>query len=289
MREVHVEIPAKTNLTLGVGEAHDEWDGRHELDTIYCSVGIFDTIVAKESDGLELHIDGADAQELLELGTDNLAVQAVLAMAETAKHVPNVSLTITKRIPVAAGLGGGSADAAATILALNRLWQLKWSINRLRNIASNLGADVPFCLTGGLAHGTGYGDRINEIADDSAEAWNLRLQGYAGDVLIAAYDAHVSTADVYHTFDTVGAGEGEANHLQQAAVQLHPRSGKAVELAKAAGATQAFVSGSGPSVVAFVPDDAVAAVVEAQWRLNCAADRIIRAKAPVQPAVRVTL
>ena len=94
----------------------------------------------------------------------NHAVLALFAMARRPSASRSVALTITKRIPVGAGLGGGSADAAATMLAVNRLWELNWPIERLRTIAATLGADMPFCLTGGLAYGTGFGERSHGYA-----------------------------------------------------------------------------------------------------------------------------
>lgn len=288
MTSVRVDCPAKTNLTLGVGEARGEWDGRHELDTIYCGVGVYDTIVAQESDAPTLRMEGDDTSSLANLGENNHAMKALAAMAEAAERDPNIALTLTKRIPVAAGLGGGSADAAAVILAVNELWELHWPINRLRTIAATLGADMPFCLTGGIAHGTGFGEQIHDIAEDSEEAQQLAAQGYTGEVIIGAYDTHVSTADVYRMFDDIGAKAGDANHLQAAAIALHPRSGEAIDAAQAAGASQAFVSGSGPSVLAFAPDEATIQAIAARWQESGAVDRTIRAKAPAKPTVSVT-
>lgn len=157
-------------------------------------------------------------------------------MAQAAGRDSDVALTITKRIPVGAGLGGGSADAAATILAVNQLWELHWPMERLRTIAATLGADMPFCLSGGFAHGTGFGERIEVIDAGSAAERNLIGQGYAGEVLVGAYQSQLSTPEVYHTFDAVGPGNDDRNHLQAAAISLHPRSGQAIDAAVNAGA-----------------------------------------------------
>ena len=172
---ITVDCPAKTNLTLEVGPAHDEWGGRHELDTIYCAIGVYDTVTATAKQpgaGFSLELEGAYLGDLASSRSDmrrNHAVLALFAMAQAAEREPDVALTITKRIPVGAGLGGGSADAAATMLAVNRLWELNWPIERLRTIAATLGADMPFCLTGGLAYGTGFGERITDIAPGSRD------------------------------------------------------------------------------------------------------------------------
>ena len=251
---ITVDCPAKTNLTLEVGPAHDEWGGRHELDTIYCAIGVYDTVTATAKQpgaGFSLELEGAYLGDLASSRSDmrrNHAVLALFAMAQAAEREPDVALTITKRIPVGAGLGGGSADAAATMLAVNRLWELNWPIERLRTIAATLGADMPFCLTGGLAY---------------------------------------STPEVYHTFDIVGAAEGDRNHLQAAAISLHPRSGQAIDAATQAGASHAFVSGSGPSVVAFAADEAAAQRIIEVWRDTAVVDRIIRAKSPEHPNISV--
>ena len=258
---ITVDCPAKTNLTLEVGPAHDEWGGRHELDTIYCAIGVYDTVTATAKQpgaGFSLELEGAYLGDLASSRSDmrrNHAVLALFAMAQAAEREPDVALTITKRIPVGAGLGGGSADAAATMLAVNRLWELNWPIERLRTIAATLGADMPFCLTGGLAYGTGFGERIEQLDDDGDIVRDLTERGFTGHLLVGAYRAELRTPEVYATFDQIGAGDGDENHLQKAAVSLHPRSGQAIEEALRAGASQAFVSGSGPSVIAFVPTE----------------------------------
>ncbi|WP_417852272.1 4-(cytidine 5'-diphospho)-2-C-methyl-D-erythritol kinase [Bifidobacterium oedipodis] len=286
---VSVDCPAKTNLTLHVGPTHDEWGGRHELDTIYCAVGVYDTVTATAKmpgAGFSLELEGAHLGDLASSSSDmrrNHAVLALFAMAQAAGRDPDVALTITKRIPVGAGLGGGSADAAATLLAVNQLWGLNWTIEQLRPIAATLGADMPFCLSGGYAQGTGFGERITAI-----DPQQLIDQGFAGDVLVGAYQSQLSTPEVYRTFDVVGAGADDRNHLQAAAISLHPRSGHAIDAAREAGARHAFISGSGPSVVAFVPDDATAQRVIEAWRTAELVDRIIRAKAPAHPIIGVT-
>ncbi|PJM78315.1 4-(cytidine 5'-diphospho)-2-C-methyl-D-erythritol kinase [Bifidobacterium scaligerum] len=291
---VSVDCPAKTNLVLHVGSTHEEWGGRHELDTIYCAVGVYDTVTAtakQPGTGFSLAIEGAYLGDLASSSADmrrNHAVLALFAMAEAAGREPDVALTITKRIPVGAGLGGGSADAAATLLAVNRLWDLHWPVERLRAIAATLGADMPFCVTGGMARGTGFGEQITDIAPDSEQGLRLAKEGFAGQVLVGAYQSQLSTPEVYHTFDVVGAGAQDANHLQASAISLHPRSGQAIEAALAAGARHAFVSGSGPSVVAFVPDDTAADQVITAWRDEALVDRIIRAVAPAKPSVGVS-
>ena len=226
-QSVSVDCPAKTNLTLRVGAPRAEWGNRHALDTIYCAVGVYDTITATRKapgTGFSLDLTGTHLGDLASSGTDmrrNHAVLALFALAEASGHEPDVALSIDKRIPVGAGLGGGSADAAATLLALNALWELDWPIERLRTVAAGLGADMPFCLSGGYARGTGFGELIEPL--DDAAAARLRAQGYAGTLLIGAYQAELRTPEVYATFDELGGDPGHANDLQRAAISLHPR------------------------------------------------------------------
>ena len=288
---VSVDCPAKTNLTLRVGQARAEWGNRHALDTIYCAVSIYDTVTATRKapgTGFSLDLSGTHLGDLAASGTDmrrNLAVLALFAMAEASGREPDVALTIDKRIPVGAGLGGGSADAAATLLALNTLWGLDWPLERLREVAAGLGADMPFCLSGGYAHGTGFGERITPLEEDRIR--QLRDSGFAGPLVVGAYQAELRTPEVYATFDELGGDPDHDNDLQRAAISLHPRSGAAVRAALQAGATHAFVSGSGPSVVAFAPDAARLQAIANAWRESAAVDRIIAADAPATPKVHV--
>ena len=288
---VSVDCPAKTNLTLRVGQARAEWGNRHALDTIYCAASIYDTVTATRKapgTGFSLDLSGTHLGDLAASGTDmrrNHAVLALFAMAEASGREPDVALTIDKRIPVGAGLGGGSADAAATLLALNTLWGLDWPLERLREVAAGLGADMPFCLSGGYAHGTGFGERITPLEEDRIR--QLRDSGFAGPLVVGAYQAELRTPEVYATFDELGGDPDHDNDLQRAAISLHPRSGAAVRAALQAGATHAFVSGSGPSVVAFAPDAARLQAIANAWRESAAVDRIIAADAPATPKVHV--
>lgn len=269
------------------------------METIYCGVGIYDTVTvtAKEpGTGFSLDLAGTHLGDLAASTSDmrrNHAVLAMFAMAQASGHEPDVSISIEKRIPVAAGLGGGSADAAGTLLALNALWNLNWPVARLREIAAALGADMPFCVTGGLALGTGFGERIKDLtaSDPRIEhaVGDLFADAPSGDgvhMLVGAYLSQLSTPEVYSTFDVLGAGEGDLNELQHAAVSLHPRSGVAIREAQQAGATSAFVSGSGPTVIAVVPDDRVREATRAAWQASGAVDRIIDAQAPAAPLMR---
>ncbi len=287
---VSVECPAKTNLTLHVGKPREQWGGRHKIDTIYCAISLADTLTATQKPlgtGFSLELQGNYLGDLSSADMRrNHAVLALFAMAKEAGREPDVALSIDKRIPVGAGLAGGSTDAAGTILALNELWGLNWPLDRLKQVAATLGSDMPFCLTGGYAHGTGYGERTQTIAPDCDEAATLRQQGYCGSLVVGAYCSQLSTPEVYAAFDQLGAGEGEHNHLQHAAISLHPRSGEAIDAALRSGARHAFISGSGPSVVAFTPTPAIRQAVITAWQRDGSVDRIIAAEAPAEPSVK---
>ena len=276
---------------MRVGQARAEWGNRHALDTIYCAVSIYDTVTATRKapgTGFSLDLSGTHLGDLAASGTDmrrNHAVLALFAMAEASGREPHVAHPIDKRSLVGAGLGGGSADAAATLLALNTLWGLDWPLERLREVAAGLGADMPFCLSGGYAHGTGFGERITTLEEDRIR--QLRDSGFAGPLVVGAYQAELRTPEVYATFDELGGDPDHDNDLQRAAISLHPRSGAAVRAALQAGATHAFVSGSGPSVVAFAPDAARLQAIANAWRESAAVDRIIAADAPATPKVHV--
>ena len=148
---------AKVNLALEV--LGKRADGYHELATVMQTIDLADRLVLEDAD--ELALTTTSAQVPADGG--NLALRAVAALREAAKVDRGVRIVLDKRIPVAAGLGGGSSDAAAVLLGLNRLWNLRWSFARLGEVAETLGMDVPFFLKGGVALGTGRGERLTAM------------------------------------------------------------------------------------------------------------------------------
>ena len=153
-----IRIPAyaKVNLSLEVIGRRD--DGYHEIVTIMQTVSLTDTLTIRQADALTVECDAPGLD-----GESNLAWQAAVALAQRAGISPRAHISIAKRIPAAAGLGGGSADAAAALRGLNRLWGLDWPMAELAAIAAGLGADVPFLLNGGTALATGRGDCITPL------------------------------------------------------------------------------------------------------------------------------
>ena len=283
--------PAKINLKLRVGPSRTDLGGRHRLDTIYSAVGVWDKVELRRREpgsGFRLSLEGEHLGDLNRRDTDpraNLAVKALLAMAQATGHQPDVAIHIVKRIPVGAGLAGGSADAAGTMLGLNRLWNLGMPATELNRIAAQLGADLPFCLHGGLSRGTGFGQILQPLDLDGPQAQRLSRAGLTGHLLIGAYEDQLSTAQVYKAFDLIGPGPNDLNNLQETACTLHPRSRQALDLARRAGIGPAFVSGSGPSVVVMAPRPEQAVTLIRLWREQNAVDRIIEADSPVLPRI----
>src|SRR5262245_404181 len=156
-RRLVLNAAAKINLTLEVLGRRN--DGYHEIVTVMQTVDLSDRLVVEDANVLELR---STASAVPTDGT-NLALRAAVALRDRSGVSRGARITLEKRIPVAAGLGGGSADAAAVLVGLNRLWRLKWSAARLAEVAVTLGMDVPFFLQGGAALGTGRGERLEPL------------------------------------------------------------------------------------------------------------------------------
>ena len=167
---VTVRVPGKVNLYLAVGDRRD--DGYHELTTVFHAVSLLDEVTVRNADMLSLELAGEGAQSL---PTDerNLAWRAAELMAEHVGRAPDVAITIEKSIPVEGGMAGGSADAAAVLVAINSLWELGVPRRDLHTLAARLGSDVPFALHGGTALGTGRGEELATVLARSTFHWVL--------------------------------------------------------------------------------------------------------------------
>lgn len=202
-RRLALSAAAKVNLALEVLGRRD--DGYHEVATVMQAVDLSDKLVLEEADVLELRTTASDVP------TDgtNLALKAALILREMAGVSRGVRITLDKRIPVAAGLGGGSTDAAAVLVGLNRLWALGWSTGRLAEAAVKLGMDVPFFLFGGAAMGTGRGERLEP------------LSGAAVALVLVNPGVAASTAEIYG--GVVPAMYSDGARARRAAVALRSR------------------------------------------------------------------
>lgn len=268
MSSVTVRVPAKVNVQLSVGPLRD--DGYHDLVNVFHAVSIFDEVVAKESEGLSVKVVGESA-ELVPLDDSNLAIQAARALAKHAGRTYGVELVITKAIPVAGGMAGGSADAAGALIACNELWGLGLARDDLMEIAADLGSDVPFSLMGGTALGTGRGEQLTPVETVGRFHW-----------VFAVADGGLSTARVYAECDrlreatgtrvgwpqvneallgALKAGDARAlgaeltNDLQPAALMLRRSLARTLDAGRGSGALGAIVSGSGPTCAFLVGDE----------------------------------
>jgi 4-diphosphocytidyl-2-C-methyl-D-erythritol kinase len=263
-RFFRVRVPAKINLYLGVGSVRH--DGYHGLNTVYHAVSLYDELTARRSYTLSLTMEGVGAGELAH-DDSNLVIRAARALAGYAGVPAHARLHLRKQIPLAGGLAGGSADAAAALVACNALWCIGLSHDELASIAASVGSDVPFLLHGGTALGTGRGEAVSPalplpttwhwvlaFAHDGlstpavyTELDRLRAATPAGPYTPAGLPDHLLAALGQHDPAVLAAVLG--NDLQAAAVSLRPALADVLEAGEAAGALAGIVSGSGPTCV----------------------------------------
>ncbi|MCX6497762.1 MAG: 4-(cytidine 5'-diphospho)-2-C-methyl-D-erythritol kinase [Arthrobacter sp.] len=278
-RTVRVKAPGKVNVSLDVGPLRA--DGYHPVASVYLAVSLYEEVAATSTDTGEITVGISPASTLdlddvdIPLDERNLAYKAAAIMTDVSEHSTGVHLEITKRVPVAGGMGGGSADAAATLLACDALWNSGLSRDELAHLAAELGADVPFSLLGGTAVGLGVGDDLSPALVKAQTDW----------VLVTA-DFGLSTPEVFRTLDRLRAAEraqieaptsvdprvlaalrsGDAdalsrvlvNDLQRASIELAPGLRDVLGLGESCGAIAGIVSGSGPTVALLAHSPAAA-------------------------------
>jgi 4-diphosphocytidyl-2-C-methyl-D-erythritol kinase len=261
-----VRVPAKVNLQLSVGPLRD--DGYHDLANVFHAVSIFDEVTASPAARLEVSVTGASIDGV-PMDADNLAARAATLLAEQIGVVPAVQLRIRKSIPVAGGMAGGSADAAAALLACNELWEAQLSREELMELGARLGSDVPFALLGGTAVGLGRGEQLTSALVRGRFHWVFALADgglstpavYAEcDRLRATYEERVGRPHASEELmSALATGDAEAlgralhNDLQPAAMALRPSLRRTLSAGRDLGAIGALVSGSGPTC-AFLAD-----------------------------------
>ena len=297
---VRVRVPAKINLHLSVGPLRP--DGFHELSTIYHAISIFDELRASHGDTLALTMEGEGAGELA-LDESNLVIRAARALAAQARVPAHARLHLRKSIPLAGGLAGGSADAAATLLALDVLWGTGMSREELAEIGAGLGSDVPFLLFGGTALGTGRGEAVSPIlARPTTWHW-----------VVALASGGLSTPEVYRELDRMREGPlpptalerpdalmaalrqrkpdvlgaAVANDLQPAAISLRPDLADVIKCGYGAGALAGIVSGSGPTCVFLAADSGHAEKLATALEVAGVCRKAVTARGPM-PGARVT-
>ncbi|WP_423922934.1 4-(cytidine 5'-diphospho)-2-C-methyl-D-erythritol kinase [Frigoribacterium sp. 2-23] len=296
---VHTRAPGKINVFLAVGDLQD--DGYHELATAYQAVSLYEDVRARASDTFSVRFSGGIDVSGVPVDGSNLAIRAARLLASTTGYRGGVALSIEKNVPVAGGMGGGSADAAATLLACDALWGTGLSRDDLLHLSAELGADVPFAFAGGTAIGTGRGDELSPALAKGSFQWVLALADFG-----------LSTPTVYHELDehrrrhsgdispvrqpVVDAGVLQAlragdpgmladsmhNDLQAPALHLEPGLSDVLELGERNGALAGVVSGSGPTVAFLAPD--LDGALELQIALSAARLSVVRATGPVHGA-----
>ena len=291
---VTVRMPAKINIALQVGPARE--DGFHELQTIYHAISLYDTITvsdARVGDGVSITC----AHEDVPLDRRNLAWRAAELIARVADVQPDVTIRIDKGIPVAGGMAGGSADAAGTLIALNELWELEYSKDRLQELAAELGSDVPFCIGGGTQLGHGRGELLSPVLAKGGFHWVIATAqaGLATPAVYQKLDEIRPDAEPPHipedvmsalrTNDARALGMVLHNDLQAPAIMLKPSLQRTLEAGIEAGALGALVSGSGPTVVFLVRDAEHALDVQIALTSSGFAHDVLTAHGPVRPSI----
>lgn len=295
---VHVRAPGKLNLFFEVGGVQE--DGYHDVASAYQAVSLFEDVWATPSEEFTIAISGTVDVADVPADDRNLAVRAARLLAQRIGYTGGVHLDVVKHVPVAGGMGGGSADAAAALVACDALWGADLGVAELHKLASRLGADVPFALMGGTAIGTGRGDQLSPALAKGRFDW-----------VVVPSDAGLSTPEVYAHLDELrarpdirgGAGVPEVepgvlqalragdpvalaehtrNDLQVAALSLRPGLREALELGESSGALAGLVSGSGPTL-AFLTADPESAL-ELQVTLSAAGLEALHVHGPVAGA-----
>ncbi|MFT6563396.1 MAG: 4-diphosphocytidyl-2-C-methyl-D-erythritol kinase [Actinomycetes bacterium] len=297
-RTVTVRSPAKVNLQLAVGPRRP--DGYHEIVSVFHAVNIFDEVVASDGipgAGINVTMEG-DGVEVVGLGEDNLVYQAGLALGAYADVALDVDLHVRKNIPIAGGMAGGSADAAATLVACDALWRIGMGREELETLAARLGADVTFSLHGGTAIGTGRGEHLTAALISGQYHW-----------VFATSNEGLSTPAVYAECDRLrerrGIGDPQiseavmaglrrgdpelvglalCNDLQSAAISLRPELELVLETGMAYGALGGIVSGSGPTCAFLARDEEHALDIATGLSGSGTCDGVRHATGPVHGA-----
>ena len=297
---VHTRAPGKVNVFLKVGSLLD--DGYHDVAIAYQAVSLYEDVRAYPADDFSVSLTGTADLSRVPTDGSNIAIKAARLLARRTAFRGGVRLEIDKHVPVTGGMGGGSADAAATLLACDTLWGTGLPREEMLDLARELGADVPFAFTGGTAIGTGRGDQLSPALAKGTFQWVLAMAdfGLSTPEVYRALDQHrdrhsqdIFPASVSPTVDAnvlqaLRAGDPHMlaeclfNDLQAPALILKPSLTAVLELGEQNGALAGIVSGSGPTI-AFLAADLDSAL-ELQIALSAARLTVVRATGPVHGA-----
>ena len=262
---VTVRVPAKVNLELLVGPRRE--DGYHALSTVFHAVGLYDDVTVSVADGWGISVSGLLADAVPTDG-NNLAMRAA-RLVESRFDVEPVHISIRKGIPVSGGMAGGSADAAATLVGLDHLWDLDLDREAIEELGAELGSDVPFLVAGGTAMGSGRGELLAPVLARGTYHWVFALSddGLSTPAVYAECDRLRGSAPVPEPvpnpalMSALRSGDPHelapqlANDLQEAALSLRPDLGEVLSAGMEYGALGGMVSGSGPTVAFLVEDN----------------------------------
>lgn len=297
---VHARAPGKINVFLKVGALDDS--GYHDVAIAYQAVSLYEDVRAYPADDFSVTTTGTVDISRVPNDASNIAIKAALLLARTTGFRGGVRLEIEKHVPVTGGMGGGSADAAATLLACDTLWGTQVPRDQMLELAAQLGADVPFAFTGGTAIGTGRGDQLSPALAKGQFQWVLALAdfGLSTPAVYKELDDHrlrnaqdIFPAELSPSVDSevlqaLRAGDPHMlaetlyNDLQAPALHLEPSLSAVLELGEENGALAGIISGSGPTV-AFLAADLDNAL-ELQIALSAAQLMVVRATGPVHGA-----
>src|SRR5690349_4710887 len=299
-RAVHVKAPGKINVFLKVGSVMD--DGYHDVAIAYQAVSLYEDVHVTEADDFSVEVTGTVDISRVPTDGSNIAISAARLLAAKTGYAGGARIHLDKHVPVTGGMGGGSADAAATLLACDALWGTELPRDEMLELARKLGADVPFAFTGGTAIGTGRGDELSPALAQGTFHWVLALAdfGLSTPAVYRELDEHrerhaqdIFPADPRPSVDNdvlqaLRAGDPHMlanamhNDLQAPALHLEPSLADVLELGEQNGALAGIVSGSGPTV-AFLTAD-VDSALELQVALSAARLNVVRATGPVHGA-----
>lgn len=299
-QSVTARAPGKINLCFRVGALQD--DGYHDVASLYQAVSLYEEVTATAADAFSVSFAGHFDCSQLPSDDRNLVIRAAKLLAAETGHQGGASLHVVKQVPIAGGMGGGSADAAATLVACDELWGTGLGRTGLLPLAAELGADVPFALEGGTAIGVGRGDRLSHALAKGEYHWVLAFaaEGLSTPEVYEELDRHrrrnhgslppapdpvlVDTValQAVRAGDAVALADAMQNDLQAAALKLRPELGNTLEFGESRGALAAIVSGSGPTCAFLMPDALTASeLLSAFKRAGVAA---VMATGPVQGA-----
>jgi len=297
-RGVVVRVPAKINLQLAVGPLGA--DGFHEVTTVFQAISLFDDVTLKhapENSGISLALSGATSNGV-PANDENLAVRAAKLMADKYDLATDLAIHLKKEIPVAGGMAGGSADAAGVIVAMDALFEIGLSRDEMEAMAAQLGSDVPFGISGGIAIGRGRGDQLTPALSRGNYHWVLALSGQGlstpavyqecdrlrEGLDIASPQVSDSMMQALRAGDPTALGLALSNDLQAAACSLRPALRLVLDVGRDYGALGSIVSGSGPTVAFLVEDEEKSMDLTVALSSSGVVAGVVRASGPVHGA-----